>query len=201
MLRAGVSGATVTSPGPSQRAPRGGRGAMTSRLSRPQSPRQRASIDAEQCGRAALIPRGALEGLANGVALHLVESLEGRFGAGRHVMQRPRQVLREDRPPIRQRRRATQGVAQFTDIPRPLVSLERRNHVRRNRLGRTPLQLGLFIAGLYSGLVYLTPIFTSPSNHKYDATDFFSIDPMFGGEEALKRLTNARLETSDVSFG
>jgi len=39
--------------------------------------------------------------------------------------------------------------------------------------------------------IYLTPVFTSPSNHKYDAMDFFSIDPMFGGDEALKRLSNA----------
>ncbi|GAB3250410.1 glycoside hydrolase family 13 protein [Chitinimonas naiadis] len=39
--------------------------------------------------------------------------------------------------------------------------------------------------------VYLTPVFSAPSNHKYDATNFFSIDPMFGGEAALKRLTDA----------
>lgn len=39
--------------------------------------------------------------------------------------------------------------------------------------------------------VYLTPVFASPSNHKYDATDFLCIDPMFGGEAALKRLTDA----------
>ena len=36
--------------------------------------------------------------------------------------------------------------------------------------------------------VYLTPVFQSPSNHKYDATDFKRIDPMFGGEPALDRL-------------
>ena len=36
--------------------------------------------------------------------------------------------------------------------------------------------------------VYLTPIFSAPSNHKYDATDFFSVDAMFGGEDALVRL-------------
>ena len=39
--------------------------------------------------------------------------------------------------------------------------------------------------------VYLTPIFASPSNHKYDATDFWRIDPMFGGDAALQRLTTA----------
>jgi len=39
--------------------------------------------------------------------------------------------------------------------------------------------------------VYLTPIFTAPSNHKYDATGFDAIDPMFGGEPALERLLEA----------
>ncbi|WP_293936966.1 glycoside hydrolase family 13 protein [Iodobacter sp.] len=39
--------------------------------------------------------------------------------------------------------------------------------------------------------VYLTPVFTAPSNHKYDAVDFLSIDPMFGGEPALQRLITA----------
>ena len=39
--------------------------------------------------------------------------------------------------------------------------------------------------------LYLTPIFASPSNHKYDATDFLQIDPMFGGEAALKALVDA----------
>ena len=39
--------------------------------------------------------------------------------------------------------------------------------------------------------LYLTPIFTAPSDHKYDTTNFFSIDPMFGGDAALKRLIDA----------
>ena len=45
-----------------------------------------------------------------------------------------------------------------------------------------------YLADLGVTTVYLTPIFKSPSNHKYDATDFKAIDPMFGGEPALERL-------------
>ena len=36
--------------------------------------------------------------------------------------------------------------------------------------------------------LYLTPIFTSPSNHKYDASDFYHVDPAFGGDDALRAL-------------
>lgn len=31
--------------------------------------------------------------------------------------------------------------------------------------------------------IYLTPIFSSPSNHKYDTLDYYSIDPHFGDRE------------------
>ncbi len=48
-----------------------------------------------------------------------------------------------------------------------------------------------YLADLGITGVYLTPVFSAPSNHKYDATDFFSIDPMFGGEAALQRLIKA----------
>ena len=36
--------------------------------------------------------------------------------------------------------------------------------------------------------IYLSPIFEAYSNHKYDTADYTKIDPMFGGEEAFKRL-------------
>lgn len=36
--------------------------------------------------------------------------------------------------------------------------------------------------------IWLTPIFKSPSYHKYDVTDYYSIDPSFGTEEDLKAL-------------
>ena len=37
--------------------------------------------------------------------------------------------------------------------------------------------------------IWLTPIFISPSYHKYDVTDYYRIDPAFGTEEDLKELT------------
>ena len=36
--------------------------------------------------------------------------------------------------------------------------------------------------------LWLSPIFSSPSYHKYDATDYYKIDPKFGTEEDLKEL-------------
>lgn len=36
--------------------------------------------------------------------------------------------------------------------------------------------------------LYLTPIFRSPSNHKYDIVNYFEIDPFFGNEEVLRTL-------------
>lgn len=36
--------------------------------------------------------------------------------------------------------------------------------------------------------VYLTPIFTSLSNHKYDTIDYMQVDPQFGSKEDLRKL-------------
>ena len=38
--------------------------------------------------------------------------------------------------------------------------------------------------------IYLNPIFKSPSNHKYDTTDYFEIDENFGTKDHLKLLVN-----------
>ena len=37
--------------------------------------------------------------------------------------------------------------------------------------------------------LYLNPIFTSPSSHKYDTTDYEHVDPHFGSDEDLAELT------------
>jgi glycosidase len=44
------------------------------------------------------------------------------------------------------------------------------------------------IASLGFNGIYLTPIFESPSAHKYDTTDYLKIDPAFGDEADLRRL-------------
>jgi alpha-glucosidase len=36
--------------------------------------------------------------------------------------------------------------------------------------------------------VYLTPVFPAPSNHRYNATSFETVDPFLGGDEALATL-------------
>ena len=42
-----------------------------------------------------------------------------------------------------------------------------------------------YVSKLGVDLLYLNPIFTSPSNHRYDAVDYLRVDPSLGGNEAL----------------
>lgn len=45
-----------------------------------------------------------------------------------------------------------------------------------------------YLKALGIDCVYITPIFESPTNHRYDAMDYFQIDPMLGSEEDLAEL-------------
>ena len=51
-----------------------------------------------------------------------------------------------------------------------------------------------YLVSLGVGMIYLSPIFKSPSNHKYDTGDYETVDPQFGGEEALRALIDAARE-------
>ncbi len=47
-----------------------------------------------------------------------------------------------------------------------------------------------YLQDLGINLIYLTPIFKSTSNHKYNTQDYFTIDPQFGSNELVKELVN-----------
>ena len=48
-----------------------------------------------------------------------------------------------------------------------------------------------YLAGLGVDLIYLNPVFASPSNHRYDAMDYHQVDPALGGTDALTELVAA----------
>lgn len=48
-----------------------------------------------------------------------------------------------------------------------------------------------YLSELGINALYLNPIFTSPSNHKYDVADYYNVDPHFGGNKALAELRRA----------
>lgn len=45
-----------------------------------------------------------------------------------------------------------------------------------------------YLIDLGVNVLYMTPVFCSPTNHKYEITDYETVDPAFGGNEALKAL-------------
>jgi neopullulanase len=48
-----------------------------------------------------------------------------------------------------------------------------------------------YLADLGITALYLSPIFTSASNHRYHTFDYFSVDPLLGGDAALRELLDA----------
>ncbi|MBI5623557.1 MAG: alpha amylase N-terminal ig-like domain-containing protein [Elusimicrobia bacterium] len=48
-----------------------------------------------------------------------------------------------------------------------------------------------YLADLGITALYLNPVFSAPSNHKYDTADYRTVDAAFGGDAAFERLTQA----------
>jgi alpha-glucosidase len=48
-----------------------------------------------------------------------------------------------------------------------------------------------YLEDLGVNAIYLTPIFTSPSNHRYNIDDFYNVDPHLGGNQGLADLREA----------
>lgn len=48
-----------------------------------------------------------------------------------------------------------------------------------------------YLANLGVNGIYFTPVFQSASNHRYHTHDYFNVDPLLGGDEALKTLLAA----------
>ncbi len=48
-----------------------------------------------------------------------------------------------------------------------------------------------YLADLGITALYLTPVFASASNHRYHTYDYFSVDPLLGGDAALRELLDA----------
>ena len=48
-----------------------------------------------------------------------------------------------------------------------------------------------YLADLGVNALYLTPIFASASNHRYHTYDYFAVDPLLGGDAALRELLDA----------
>jgi glycosidase len=48
-----------------------------------------------------------------------------------------------------------------------------------------------YLIDLGVNCIYLTPLFVSPSNHKYDTIDYYHVDEAFGGDNALRELVTA----------
>ena len=62
--------------------------------------------------------------------------------------------------------------------------LQGRRPARRRRASRPPVGLGV-------NAIYFNPVFQSASNHRYHTYDYMAVDPLLGGDAALRELLDA----------
>ena len=62
-------------------------------------------------------------------------------------------------------------------------------------------QLGYIKNTLGADIIYLNPIFLSPTNHKYDTEDYTTVDPAFGTNATLQQLISDIHSTSNGPAG
>ncbi|PEA52448.1 alpha-glycosidase [Bacillus pseudomycoides] len=62
-------------------------------------------------------------------------------------------------------------------------------------------KLGYIKQTLGANIIYLNPIFKSPSNHKYDTQDYRTVDPAFGTNETLQTLSSNVHSTTNGEKG
>src|SRR5689334_11963576 len=48
-----------------------------------------------------------------------------------------------------------------------------------------------YLADLGANAIYFTPVFASASNHRYHTYDYYNVDPLLGGNEALRELLDS----------
>ncbi|MEF2968908.1 alpha-glycosidase [Paenibacillus sp. M1] len=48
-----------------------------------------------------------------------------------------------------------------------------------------------YLSDLGINAIYFTPLFSAPSNHKYDTEDYYRVDPHFGTKETLRQVVEA----------
>jgi alpha-glucosidase len=58
-------------------------------------------------------------------------------------------------------------------------------------------KLGYIKGTLGADIIYLNPIFTSPTNHKYDTQNYYQVDPAFGTAATLRHLIAAVHDSSN----
>lgn len=73
---------------------------------------------------------------------------------------------------------------------RPVTELPDRNTYYGGDFSGLVAKLG-YLKELGVGLLYLSPVFRSPSYHKYDTSDYESVEAVYGGKEGLRDLVLA----------